>query len=1006
MNLESKAASQNRFYGTIARHFHRFFWPVLAGTLGMLLLQLKDQAVLHTDAAPMRLVSLALGAPRMDSAIVASWKGRLPDIPADDFCEVKVSPPTRLQVAHSVVVRDFFFILFFSSLFIIVLATLQSEREARSMGKSAGFSHLLVTLVIIAGGAGMIHDVLLLRLLRGEATASLALLSGVTFLITGVLLVFLVGYIVYVLVWRHYGLQWLSKYLRIKALQLFRFRLILLGVVFFSAPIWIMDQGQDLLVNTNAQDKGVVLFIGVVMIAALLNWYLAKLFFESRYVPPFWPLNEPVLTEPIPPAVYEQVLASEKKASRYLGICTIILPAVAILNALAASRIHYWADQLSPMAWLVCLLALFFVLVQQNVAERVYPRVVARLGPGGARGLLVVLLLLLTVGLPLLFRAVFIPHSRESPQSLNFLFLDVVLFALAFYLFVSVRTLAFSSRGWLGEKIGRLILPLAVLLALGFILYNVFPDAAQAVEGCFLSLPVLLAGIVFYTLVITLVLRAGQMKAINFIFFIALGWFLIVMNGSSDFHAVHRMPVKEAPVSPRMTDHFKQWVLARQDEIRAASGTYPVFLINSYGGGIRAAAFTNMFLSYMDDSLLRRAGMAGLPRRSFEHYVFSLSGASGGTIGSAIQCAFRSTHPDSMTSREGSLVNPYANFRSDLERFYRKDFLTPVLASILGRDVWSSGVADLWTATKGDLWADRAAVQEELWARYGREELGLNLDSEFNSIWDPRVAGRHAYDVPLLFANTLNVDDGLKGICAPVSLDFADFPEVIQIRDRINALNACNRPGDGLQSISLITGAFLSARFPYISPSGKMGPAFHFMDGGGKDNSGAATSAAIFYALSRHIELELERSSDSAYVSLLRKLRIYFVSISNSATTTLRVPPPDDRRIMKNPFEPLNPVVGIINSGINGNAMEADSMLRSRFAGNPLFRGLYGGYFSVWPNTFCINAATDSAYCPLAPLGWQISVPSLRRLEESFTPEKLAGNPEGVLRILRVEGLR
>jgi len=50
-----------------------------------------------------------------------------------------------------------------------------------------------------------------------------------------------------------------------------------------------------------------------------------------------------------------------------------------------------------------------------------------------------------------------------------------------------------------------------------------------------------------------------------------------------------------------------------------------------------------------------------------------------------------------------------------------------------------------------------------------------------------------AYDVPLLFSNTLNVDDGLKGICAPVTLDFADFPEDIQIRDRINSLNANHR---------------------------------------------------------------------------------------------------------------------------------------------------------------------------------------------------------------------
>jgi len=999
-------ASQNRFYGFVTRRFHRLFWPVLAGTLVMLLSQLKDQAALATDAAPKGILSLATGNYRTDTAIVASWQSDVPVLPADNFCEVKTVPQKRLEVAKSDVQWDYLFILFYTALFVVVLATLQAERVAKQVGSSTGFSHLLIVAAAVAGGCDCIENVGLLSLIAGHGTAAVALLTRVMAFTKMAILSALTVYILFVLVFRHYGLQWITNYLRIKALQLFRFRLILLGVIFFSAPIWVMDQGQDLLVNTNAEDEGVVLFVSVVAIAALLNWYLAKLFFESKYVPPFWPLNEPVLTEPVPPAVWAEVVASEKKVSRYLGICTIVIPGVAILNALDASRLHYWMDSLSPIGWLVALLALFFVLIQQNVAERAYPWFEKRLGAGGARSLVIAALLLLVLGLPLLFRQVFIPQNRESPQSLNYLFLDIVLAALAFYIFVSVRTLAFPPNGWLGAKIGRLILPAAALLALAFIFYNVFPFAAQSVVGCYLSLPVLLAGIVFYILVITLVLRSGQMKAINFIFFIALGWFLIVMNGRNDFHAVHRMPVKQAPAAPRLTGYFRQWVLARQDEIRSAPGSYPVFLVNSYGGGIRAAAWTNFVLSYLDDSLLRRDSMAGLPRRSFEHYVFSLSGASGGTVGSAVQCAFRATHPDSM-NLDGRVVNPYTNFRADFERFYRHDFLTPILAGILGRDMWSSGVADGWTAMKGGLWPDRAAVQEALWARYGRQELGLNLDSEFHAIWDPARTGRLAYDVPLLFSNTLNVDNGLKGICAPVSLDFVDFPEVIQVGDRIQALNASAREGeDSLMSISLITGAFLSARFPYISPSGKMGPAYHFMDGGGKDNSGAGTSAGIFFALSRAIELELQHGTDSVYTSLLRKLKIYFVSISNSATTTLQVPPPDDRRVVKNRFEPLNPIVGIINSGINGNAMEADSALRRRFAGNPLFAGLYGGYYSVWPNTFCINSGTDSAYCPLAPLGWQISLPSLRRLEGSFTAGQLRQNPEGVFPLLGVEGLR
>ncbi|GGB00163.1 hypothetical protein [Puia dinghuensis] len=964
------------------------FWPVLACTVGVLLLQLKDQAVLRTNTAPYGIVSLEIGSYAKDSAIIASWKPLVPDIPADDFCEVKTQRQTLLQVAHSDVMWDYALIVAYTALFVIVLAILGKEAGTRG-------TEVLIILAVVAGLCDGIEKAGLLHFIGGTGTPGWARLTQTAAVTRAVILLALTLYILYVLIFKHGALQWLSGYIHTKALQLFRYRIILLGVIFFSAPIWIMDQGQDLLINTNAEDIGVALFIGVVIVTALLNWWLAKLFFEKEYCPPFWPMKEPGLED-------ASQLASEKKVSRFLGVCTIIIPGVAILNALAAVRMHYWLDQFSPLAWLAGLLIIFFVLARQNVAERSYARLQQWWGPIAAKWLVIVLLLLLVFGLPAFFRFFFIPHNRESPQSLNFLFFDLVLIALAFYIFVSVRTLAFDRKGLLGEGFGMVILPAATLMALAFILYNVFPFTAEYATGCFLSLPVLLSGIVFYTLMITLIQRAGIFKKINFLLFIIVGWFLIVAAGSNNYHTVHRIPVTTPP-APRLQDYFKQWVLQRQEEIRSAPGIYPVFLVNSYGGGIRAAAFTNFALSYMDDSLLRRDSMTGRPWRSFEHYVFSLSGASGGAIGSAIQCAWRATHPDSLRDGGGHYCNPYADYQQRIETFYRHDFLTPVLSSIIGRDVWSSVVADGWASMNGVLWSDRAAIQEELWARYGRKDMGLNLDSEFNAIWDPARAGRNAYDVPLLFANTLNVDDGLKGICAPVTLEVADFPQTIQVRDLLHSPGAgARKGGDAPESISLMTGAFLSARFPYISPSGKMGPAYHFIDGGLKDNSAASTSAGIFFALARYIAITLAEKQDAGYDSLLGKIRIYFVSISNTATSTLQLPPANNRQVVHNPFEPLNPIVGIMNSACNGSAMEADSVLRSRFAGNPVFAGLYGGYFSVWPNTFCINAGTDSAYCPLAPLGWQISLPSLKRLEAGFAYDKLRENPEGILRILNV----
>src|SRR6202012_3496014 len=168
----------------------------------------------------------------------------------------------------------------------------------------------------------------------------------------------------------------------------------------------------------------------------------------------------------------------------------------------------------------------------------------------------------------------------------------------------------------------------------------------------------------------------------------------------------------------------------------------------------------------------------------------------------------------------------------------------------------------------------------------GERSLHVRLGQEFNQAWDTSRANPARFEVPLLFSNTLNVDDGWKGICAPVDLDSIDFPGTIFIRNRVAFLNEQRDPDrDSLRSISLITGAFLSARFPYVSPSGKMGPGYHFMDGGGKDNSGASTLEDIFPALPRWAVDSVK--TDPVVRRLMHKIHFYFVSISNSPRASL-----------------------------------------------------------------------------------------------------------------------
>ena len=970
------------FYRFVQRHFHLLFWPVLAAAFLAAFIELKDRTYLQNEEAPKGIGSLEFGRTRaIDMAIVNSWKKDTLDRTTFDEC--RDTPPTinRLRKARADIYLDYLFILLYTALAVIIIAALQIR-----VGREGKFiSSLLLWLALLAGICDGVENAGMLRFIQdgsegtttaGDTTAGLTRIMAITKF--GILALLAIAYLPYTLIVRDNGLQWLSGYLREKALQLFRYRVILVSVAVFSLPIWIMDQGQDLLVNSNSTDTGVLLFITVVMTAAALNWWLAKLFFEKTYRSPVFPLTEPLLTDPAQQA-------AEKKVSRYLGICTILIPAVAILNALQILRIHFPLDIFPPILWLIALLAIFFVLIQQDIACKLYTRAEQRWGEKNSRRIIRSILLSTGFILPALIRFLILQEQKEAPASLVWLFYHLLLLALTFWIFISTRNNVFAENGWLGKKIGRPIVGLSLVLAILFVYFNCFPLSILSLNCNYLSLPLLLAGIIFYILLFTFLIRLSLHKKINFVFFIVALGLIISATSTNDYHAVNLRPTVQRtspPAAIPLADYFSGWLLARKDEIDSAGDTYPVFLVNSYGGGIKAAAFTNMVISYLDGATMKN----NKRHKAFEHYVFSISGASGGTIGAAVQCAWRARHLD-----HDNIAYDLDSFRN----FYGHDFLTPVLGTALGRDVWASALGY-------PLWKDRSAIQEYIWAGAGQRSLGVDMGQDFNALWDTARTNPARYEVPLLFSNTLNVDDGLKGIMTTVKLTSEDFPGTIFIRDRITALSKEHKKAsDGLLSMSLATGAFLSARFPFISPSGKMGPGYHFMDGGAKDNSGASTSEAIFLSLARQACREMGNQKDTVMARLMKKIRFYFVSITNSPYYD-----PGTRQLVSSRFEPLSPLVGIINSGIYGNAQAADNILQFRYGlDSTQFRGIRPDYSSVWVTGTCVPDGHDGFYKPVLPLGWQISEPSLTRLRRSFDTDMIQSyNPAGIRKILKVLG--
>src|SRR5262249_36192246 len=82
--------------------------------------------------------------------------------------------------------------------------------------------------------------------------------------------------------------------------------------------------------------------------------------------------------------------------------------------------------------------------------------------------------------------------------------------------------------------------------------------------------------------------------------------------------------------------------------------------------------------------------------------------------------------------------------------------------------------------------------------------------------------------LPILFVNTTRMQDGNPGIVTNLKMDSGIF------NNRVDVLGLLDRNKD----ISLASGAILGARFPYLSPAGRIGNDY-FVDGGYFDNSGA-----------------------------------------------------------------------------------------------------------------------------------------------------------------------
>jgi hypothetical protein len=427
----------------------------------------------------------------------------------------------------------------------------------------------------------------------------------------------------------------------------------------------------------------------------------------------------------------------------------------------------------------------------------------------------------------------------------------------------------------------------------------------------------------------------------------------------------------------------------------------PFVVVAAEGGGVRAAAWTALVLSKIDQSLEAAYG-----EDAFVDRLVAISGVSGGSLGGALYLA----------SRAQGERETWATSRA----FFRTDLLTPILANMLFVDTpmrfLPFSVPSRWVPDRGAAF-ERSV--EHAWsdAVVGDKNRDPKLFSRpFDTMWR-----EHDPQLPLLVANTTIVASGERMLQSPVVLrqSAAQRKVVADIRESsamelaleqdiardgrsfVGAFDAndCLLPRQGTKTDFARLGMPLSAmvhnsaRFTWVSPAGRYDSRsacqdVRVVDGGYFENSGTATADDIVWAIHekypgrvRTLLVQIRNEPVSSIAS-----RIDCDDFSAVKAETRQGP----RIAMSEVFDPLIALF----AGRNARADQAKLAMKRRVCGKPIASdaSLAPGQRTREDSGVFVEFALLKDDKAAFPLHWAISEDTLARMERQFEDPKQA-NP-------------
>jgi hypothetical protein len=582
--------------------------------------------------------------------------------------------------------------------------------------------------------------------------------------------------------------------------HLFYYNTPILLFLFFLYFMVSFNQGQNILLILTENDIYTGLFFIIINITAFWQWQLSKILQKS-----FRHKGNPIHLYSRDASIDLSDFSEEennhyanahfrKSIPRLLAVTVYLIPFYGFHKILHDSKVAYWAAEVSPsILFFVPFILLFVFLNSETISSRI------NRSPRNWSASWYTILLLLLVSM---FVLMFLANNEPTIKGLDLRAWSLFLQMLFFIVLVMGR----KYNAWLHLGAINFKLFVAVMLTCLFGLLSLFwlhLYQASFVFSTFSKYNILnftIALLLFWELVIVVLLQYGEFKKISFITIAVVAlWVMMILGKDSNYQLPNRKQSFHYTQLPTDSAYISQWLDVHSQHLLNTDRA--IYIINGYGGGIRASAFFYYTISMLNQSFQARYGFDSSVH--FMNNILSFSTASGSSLGSVKLVS------DFVYNR-GQLMDT-----STMQVFYKQDFLSSVLVSHVGTEL----PMKLFSAKRL-----RDRLQEQNWTI-----LDSNLGKFYYATYQ-----QHGASLPLLFFNATEGRSGKSSLLAPVQLSDRYYAGKLSISQQI--------PNN---EMSLADAALITARFPLLSPGLSTPNHEIFFDGGLSENSGCAAHTML-----------------------------------------------------------------------------------------------------------------------------------------------------------------